>query len=270
MQTYADTRILAIVARGAGTRRRQLLAAHTSTDQEEYGNGSHPNTGRRLDGGGNHPDDGARSSQGFRASEQPHRALAQPASYGVDDGTRLTMWSRAATQGRVDQALVKAYNATHKNQIDVTYRPDRQLPDQGRRGGRRRTACPTSSRLTSCSCPTGHRRACSPTSPTGSPPCRTRQTSPQAAIDVSTWEGKKYGLPFVVDLSVWMYNKDLFRKAGLRSREAAHDARRSSRLTHGRSPSSVAMSTARSSAATAAAATCSPGGPSPGPTARPS
>src|SRR5690606_3335525 len=31
----------------------------------------------------------------------------------------------------------------------------------------------------------------------------------------STWDGKKYGLPFIVDLSVWMYNKKLFREAGL-------------------------------------------------------
>ena len=28
---------------------------------------------------------------------------------------------------------------------------------------------------------------------------------------MSTWDGKKYGLPFIVDLSVWMYNKDLYQ-----------------------------------------------------------
>ena len=37
----------------------------------------------------------------------------------------------------------------------------------------------------------------------------------QAHIVASTWDDKKYGLPFVIDLSVWMYNKDLFREAGL-------------------------------------------------------
>jgi multiple sugar transport system substrate-binding protein len=31
----------------------------------------------------------------------------------------------------------------------------------------------------------------------------------------SSWEGKKYGLPLVLDLSVWMYNRDLFTQAGL-------------------------------------------------------
>ena len=50
-------------------------------------------------------------------------ALAQAAfadqTFGVDDGTHITMWSRAATQARAD-ALVQAYNASHKNHIDVT------------------------------------------------------------------------------------------------------------------------------------------------------
>ena len=39
---------------------------------------------------------------------------------GVDDGTQLTLWTRAATQARVDQ-LVQAYNASHKNQVTATY-----------------------------------------------------------------------------------------------------------------------------------------------------
>ena len=36
-----------------------------------------------------------------------------------------------------------------------------------------------------------------------------------AHIDASTVDGKQYGLPFIMDLSVWMYNKELFRQAGL-------------------------------------------------------
>jgi multiple sugar transport system substrate-binding protein len=37
----------------------------------------------------------------------------------------------------------------------------------------------------------------------------------QAHIKASTWDNKQYGLPFVVDLSVWLYNKALYRQAGL-------------------------------------------------------
>ena len=47
----------------------------------------------------------------------PIGASAQEAWQGVDDGTTLTMWSRAATEDRVRQ-IVDAYNASHKNQVD--------------------------------------------------------------------------------------------------------------------------------------------------------
>src|SRR5260370_33175894 len=47
---------------------------------------------------------------------------AGPATYGVDDGTHITLWSRAATQARAD-ALVKADNATDQYHIEATYVP---------------------------------------------------------------------------------------------------------------------------------------------------
>ena len=37
----------------------------------------------------------------------------------------------------------------------------------------------------------------------------------QGPIKASTVGGKEYGLPFILDLSVWVYNKDLFAKAGI-------------------------------------------------------
>ena len=39
------------------------------------------------------------------------RSPASAAPQGVDDGTQITMWSRAATQARA-QALVDAYNGS--------------------------------------------------------------------------------------------------------------------------------------------------------------
>jgi multiple sugar transport system substrate-binding protein len=36
-----------------------------------------------------------------------------------------------------------------------------------------------------------------------------------AGIEVGTWDGKKYGMPFIADLSVWMWNKKLYKQAGL-------------------------------------------------------
>ena len=52
----------------------------------------------------------------------PTVAGAADQTFGVDNGAHITMWSRAATQARAD-ALVQAYNASHKNHIDVTYVP---------------------------------------------------------------------------------------------------------------------------------------------------
>src|SRR3954469_12989232 len=49
----------------------------------------------------------------------PAAVIAQE-GMGVDDGTELTLWTRAATQVRVDQ-LVQAYNASHKNHVTATY-----------------------------------------------------------------------------------------------------------------------------------------------------
>src|SRR5690242_12604392 len=51
----------------------------------------------------------------------PLAALAADAM-GVDDGTQLTLWTRAATQARADQ-LIQAYNASHKNHVTATYVP---------------------------------------------------------------------------------------------------------------------------------------------------
>ena len=62
----------------------------------------------------------------------------------------------------------------------------------------------------------------------------------QAGIDVGTWDGKKYGMPFIADLSVWMWNKKLFKQAGLDPEkgpttleEFAADARAVAKLGNG-------------------------------------
>ena len=44
------------------------------------------------------------------------------AGQGIDDGTKITMWTRAATEARA-RPLVEAYNAIHKNQVELTVVP---------------------------------------------------------------------------------------------------------------------------------------------------
>ena len=108
---------------------------------------------------------------------QPIASAADP--LGVDDGTQLTLWTRAATQARVDQ-LVQAYNAGAQEPDHGHLCRDRRLPDQGRARLPLRTACRICSRQTSCSCRTGRRPASSRTSPTASTTCPVSSNVAQA------------------------------------------------------------------------------------------
>jgi len=144
----------------------------------------------------------------------PLAALAAgPATYGVDDGTHITLWSRAATQARAD-ALVKAYNATHKNHIDATYVPtDDYQTKVGAAAAAGGLPDLFSADVVFMPNWTSAGLFTDLTDRIATLPFAANIA--QGAINVSTWKGKKYGLPFVVDLSVWMYNKKLFEAAGL-------------------------------------------------------
>ena len=132
---------------------------------------------------------------------------------GVDDGTKITMWSRAATQAR-SQALVDAYNASHKNQIELTIVPtDDYQAKVGAAAGSSSLPDLFSADVVFMPNWTSQGLFTDITDRIASLPFKD-QIAP-AHIVASTWDGKEYGLPFVVDLSVWMYNKALFRQAGL-------------------------------------------------------
>ena len=132
---------------------------------------------------------------------------------GVDDGTQLTLWTRAATQVRVDQ-LVQAYNASHKNQITATYvvTDDYQtkigaaaaangLPDLFSADVVFMPNWTSAGLFTDITDRINAMPDIDKVAPAG--------------IDVGTWDGKKYGMPFIADLSVWMWNKKLYKQAGL-------------------------------------------------------
>jgi multiple sugar transport system substrate-binding protein len=132
---------------------------------------------------------------------------------GVDDGTKLTMWTRAATEAR-SRALVEAYNASHKNQIELTVVPtDDYQTVVGAAAGSKSLPDLFSADVVFMPNWTSQGLFTDITDKIASLPFKD-QVAP-AHIAASTWEGKEYGLPFVIDLSVWMYNKELFRQAGL-------------------------------------------------------
>ena len=95
-------------------------------------------------------------------------------------------------------------------------------------------ASPTSSPPTSSTCPTGSSRACSRTSPRRSTASTTRTRSTRATSPPGTYEGKEHVLPFVLDLSMLLWNKDLFERGGPRPREGPGRRSRSSPSGEGR------------------------------------
>ena len=72
---------------------------------------------------------------------------------GVDDGSELTLWTRAPLEKQA-KLLVEAYNASHKNQVKLTVVPnDDYVAKVGAAAGS--GSLPDLSRPTSCMCPTG-------------------------------------------------------------------------------------------------------------------
>jgi multiple sugar transport system substrate-binding protein len=138
---------------------------------------------------------------------------ASAAGQGTDDGTKLTMWTRAATEARA-RPLVEAYNQSHKNQIDLTVVPtDDYQAKVGAAAGSNGLPDLFSADVVFMPNWTSQGLFQDITDKIASLPYADKIAP--AHIVASTWDNKKYGLPFVVDLSVWMYNKALYRQAGL-------------------------------------------------------
>jgi multiple sugar transport system substrate-binding protein len=152
-------------------------------------------------------------SAGLLATALPMGAAAQEDWQGVDDGTALTMWTRAATEERAT-SLVEAYNASHQNQIELRVVPtDEYVAVVGNAAVANELPDIVSADVVFMPNWTSAGLFTDLTERIDSLPY-IENVGP-AHIDASTWDGVKYGLPFVIDLSVWMYNKALFREAGL-------------------------------------------------------
>src|SRR4051794_22766283 len=132
---------------------------------------------------------------------------------GTDDGSTLTLWTRAPLEKQAN-LLVDAYNASHKNQVQLTIVPnDDYVAKVGAAAGSGDLPDLFAADIVYVPNWTKAGLFTDITDRIASLPYASDIN--QAHINAGTFEGKKYVLPFVLDLSMMFWNKDLYKAAGL-------------------------------------------------------
>ncbi len=132
---------------------------------------------------------------------------------GVDDGTELTMWTRAPLERQAINA-VEAYNATHENQVALEILPNDDV--EGMVGSAAQTdSLPDILAGDVVRIPywTEQGIFTDLTDQIGS--LENVDDLQEGHIDAGTLDGAIHTLPFVTDISVMVWNKDLYEQAGL-------------------------------------------------------
>ncbi|MEL5990568.1 ABC transporter substrate-binding protein [Microbacterium phosphatis] len=132
---------------------------------------------------------------------------------GVDDGTKLTLWTRAPMELQANQ-LVDAYNASHENQVELTVVPnDDYVAKVGAAAGS--GGLPDLFAADIVYVPNWVQAGLFADITSQIDGLDYKDEINQGHLSAGTFEGKEHVLPFVLDLSMMMWNKDLFEQAGL-------------------------------------------------------
>ena len=132
---------------------------------------------------------------------------------GVDDGSQLTLWTRAPLELQA-KALVEAYNASHKNQVALTIVPnDDYVSKVGAAAGS--GDLPDLFAADIVYVPNWAKSGLFADLTDSIAQLPYADKINKAHLAAGTYENKKYVLPFVLDLSVMFWNKDLYKDAGL-------------------------------------------------------
>ncbi|MCD0443232.1 sugar ABC transporter substrate-binding protein [Glycomyces sp. A-F 0318] len=132
---------------------------------------------------------------------------------GVDDGTTLTMWTRAATEAQ-SQALVDAYNASHENQIELSVIPtDDYQTRVGTAAGNQEL--PDLFALDVVFAPNFTTAGAYLDITDRIAALDFADALAPSHLDVGTVDDRQYLVPHTLDLSVLFYNKALYEQAGL-------------------------------------------------------
>ncbi len=145
----------------------------------------------------------------------PAQTSAAPSlsAEGTDDGTSLTLWTRAPLEKQA-KLLVAAYNASHKNQVQLTVVPnDDYVAKVGAAAGS--NGLPDLFAADIVYVPNWVKQGLFQDISANIDAMPFKDQINKGHLAAGTSEGKEYVLPFVLDLSMLFWNKELFKEAGL-------------------------------------------------------
>ncbi|WNV86288.1 sugar ABC transporter substrate-binding protein [Umezawaea sp. Da 62-37] len=130
-----------------------------------------------------------------------------------DDGATLTLWTRAATES-VSKAYADAYNATHRNRVEVTAYPNEEYPAKlASAAGAKALPDLFAADVVFAAQYASQGLWADLTERFAAFPAKDGMAP--SHVKAAVWEGRNYAVPHTIDMSVVFYDKDLYAKAGL-------------------------------------------------------
>lgn len=132
---------------------------------------------------------------------------------GTDDGTEITLWTRSPLE-RQAKNVVEAYNKSHKNQVKLEIIPNDDM--EGKVGGASQTdSLPDILAGDVVRIPYWASEGIFTDITKQIDGLDNKADLQQGHIEAGTVEGAEYTLPFITDVSVMVWNKTLYKEAGL-------------------------------------------------------
>ncbi|MET0725263.1 ABC transporter substrate-binding protein [Leifsonia flava] len=147
------------------------------------------------------------------SSSDPGTSAASAGPEGVDDGTSLTLWTRAPLEKQAN-LLVDAYNASHENQVKLTVVPnDDYVAKVGAAAGS--NSLPDLFAADIVYVPNWVKQGLFQDLTANIDGLDFKDSINKGHLAAGTADGKEHVLPFVLDLSMLFWNKALATEAGL-------------------------------------------------------
>ena len=132
---------------------------------------------------------------------------------GTDEGTEITLWTRSPLE-RQAKNVVEAYNKSHKNQVKLEIIPNDDM--EGKVGGASQTdSLPDILAGDVVRIPYWASEGIFTDITKQIDGLDNKADLQQGHIEAGTVDGAEYTLPFITDVSVMVWNKNLYKEAGL-------------------------------------------------------